>query len=506
MSRTSNSIRNLKYAVIGQAIGLIISFISRLVFVKTLGAEYLGVSGLFTNILSMLSLAELGFGTAIIYSMYKPIAENDESKVKALMHLYKRAYISIGMLIFLLGTAITPFLNNFIKEMPDIPYIHLIYILFVGNTALSYFFSYKRSLITANQKKYIATFYRYFFYTLLNICQIITLVLTQNFILFLVLQIISTLLENIFVSRHANKLYPFLKEKNIERLSKVENDKIVKNVKAMLSHRIGGVVVNGTDNILISKYIGIISVGIYSNYFLIISALNIVFGLVFDAVSASVGNLGATEKKEHRRFIFDCLNFVGFWIFSLASVCLLILFNPFIEIWLGEQYLFSFAIVILLVVNFYLKGMRKSVLTFRDALGLFWYDRHKPIFEAAINLIFSIILVKHIGIAGVFLGTTISTLTTSFWVEAYVLFKYAFDSPVLPYFKKYISYTLLTLIVSILSLFISNLIPYDGIIGLFFKLVITLLIVNMSYLLLYWNTSEFQYIYKIVKQKIFKIH
>ena len=213
MSRTNNSLKNMKYAIVGQGLGLLVSFFSRLVFVRTLGSEYLGLNGLFTNILSILSLAELGVGAAIIYSMYKPLAEKNINKVKALMGIYKKAYVTIGMIIALIGSALVPFLDHLIKNKPNLPYIELIYLMFVINSSISYFFSYKRSLIIADQKRYIATFYRYGFYFLLNITQITVLLLTHNYIFYLGLQIISTFIENICVSRKADTLYPFLKEK-----------------------------------------------------------------------------------------------------------------------------------------------------------------------------------------------------------------------------------------------------------------------------------------------------
>jgi O-antigen/teichoic acid export membrane protein len=356
MSRTSNSIRNIKYAVLGQAIGLLVSFISRIFFVRILSAEYLGVNGLFTNILSVLSLAELGVGSSIVYSMYKPLAEKDEYRLKALMGFYKKAYITIGIIIAVLGTALIPFLEFFIKDKPNVPHIQLIYLMFVVNSSISYFFSYKRSLIIADQKRYIATFYRYGFYFLLNIAQIIALVLTKSYILYLGLQIINTFIENIYISRKANELYPFLKGGEAVKMAKDEIDIIVRNVKAMMFHKLGGTVVMGTDNLLISKFVGVIQVGLYSNYLLIIKALNTVFGLAYQSITASIGNLGVIETNEKNKFIFECINLLGFWIYGVASICLINLFNPFIILWLGKEYLFPISIVLIIVINFYLTG------------------------------------------------------------------------------------------------------------------------------------------------------
>lgn len=496
MSRISNSLKNIKYEIWGQTVILLISFLSRMVFVQILSSEYLGLYGLFSNILSILSFAELGVGAAIIYSLYKPLAEQNVSKIKALMKLYQRSYIAIGVAIAILGAALTPFLELMIKDMPRIPDIHIIYLMFVMNSAVSYFFSYKRSLIIADQKRYIATYYRYVFFIVLNIIQMATLLTTRNYMLYLGFQIIFTFLENLFVSRKADSLYPYIKTKNTEILDLETKNTIVRNIKAMMYHKIGGIVVYGTDSLLLSKFIGVVAVGLYSNYLLIINALNLVSNMIFQAVTASVGNLGATQTKEKAFFIFKCLNLIGFWGFGFASICLINLFNPFIRIWLSEEYLFPASLVLIIVVNFYLNGMRKSVLTFRDALGLYWYDRYKPLFEASINLIASIILVQKIGISGIFIGTAISTLTINFWVEPYVLYKYGFKTSILSYFIRYITYTVILFFGGSVTWLICSLIHEKTVIAFVIKAVVCFIVPNIIFLIAFYKTKEFKYLFE----------
>lgn len=509
MQRTSSSIKNLIFAFIGQAAGVVINFIARIVFLKILTAEYLGLNGLFTNILSMLSLMELGVGTAMTFSLYKPLAIADKEKVKSLMHLYRKAYIIIGILVLVIGIGITPLLPYFVDKMPNInENINLIYILFVINTAISYFYSYKRSLISSDQKRYIATAYRYGFYFFLNITQIIVLLLTKNYIWYLVTQIIFTFMENVAVSKKADKLYPYLKEKNIKKLEKSDTEKIKKNVVAMVGHKIGGIVVGATDNIILSKFVGLIEVGIYSNYYLIINALNIIIGQVFTAITASVGNLVATANKEKVYNIFKKTFFLNFWLYGFSSICLLVLFNSFITIWLGSEYLFSMNIVLVLVINFYVTGMRKAVLTFRDATGLYWADRYKPFAESIINIVASIILVKIFGTIGVFIGTFISTMTTCFWVEPYVLYKYEFGLNIKPFLKKYISYTVLMIVSGIITVSICNLIKITGIIGFIINTFICVIVINAIFFMVLHRTEEFKYfkdlISEFVKSKFVK--
>jgi len=492
--RTKSSIINLIYAMTGQTLGLLISFIARIVFIQVLGAEYLGLNGLFTNVLSILSLVELGIGPAITYSLYKPLAEKDIQKVKSLMYLYKKVYIVIGLFILILGVSLTPFLDVFIKSIPDIPHVHMIFLLFVINAALSYFYSYKRSLIITDQKRYIATIYRYSFFIILNIAQIVVLYLTNNFILFLVCQIVTTLAENVLVSKKADKLYPYLKETDVQKVDKLTLKQISKNVRAMIAHKLGGVVVNSTDNLIISKFVGLVGVGLYSNYQLIINALNLVTSQVFTSITASVGNLGATETEDKKRFIFNTVFLINFWIFGFLSICLIVLVNPFIELWIGKDYVLNTEIILVIIINFYLTGMRRSVLTFRDALGIFWYDRHKPIFEALINLIVSLILVNKIGMIGVFVGTTISTLTTCFWVEPYVLFKYGFKASVVPFFRRYIYYTIITIVAAMVTIEVASFFNNVNLINIIIQLVICIVIPNCLFWIIFHRSAEFKYI------------
>lgn len=507
MSRTKSTIQNLLYAITGQALGLVASFIARIVFVKILSSEYLGLNSLFTNILTVLSFAELGFGTAITYSLYRPLEENDEEKVKTLMRLFKIIYIIVGITIFILGILITPFLSFFIKDMPDINNINLIYILFVINTSVSYFFSYKRTLIIADQHRYIATFYRYICYILLNIIQILVLIITKKYILYLVTQIIMTIVENILVSRKADKMYPYLKSKKVKSIDAKLKKDIFANTKAMMMHKIGGIVVNSTDNILISKFVSLSAVGIYSNYLLITTALNTITSQLYNSLSASIGNLCVSESTEKQYNIFKKIDFLGFWIFSFSTICLMTLLNPFIKLWVGEEYLFSMPITILIVIMYYLKGMRQSVLTFREALGLFYKDRYKAIIEAIVNLVVSILLSFKYGVAGIFMGTIISSITVCIWIEALILFKYGFNKNVLEYFKNYFIYLVFTIITALITYYISSLVKTQFLIAeLIIKLLICLIIPNMLIVLLYRNTEEFSYFKTLIitlKDKIF---
>lgn len=503
--RVENSIKNIMTALIGQALGIILSFIGRMVFINALGAEYLGVNGLFTNILSILSLAEMGIGSAIIYSLYKPLATKDNEEIKKLMNFYEEAYRVIGIIIFLLGIGIVPFFDYIIREQPNIPNLIYIYILFLINTVASYFFAYKRSLIIADQKNYITIIYKYAFYVVLNILQIYVLLMTRNFLLFLLVQIGITVLENLLIARRADKMYPFLKEKNKLKLDKKSKNEITKNVKAMMCHRIGAVIVNGTDNILISSFVGVIWVGLYSNYYLIINALNIIIGQIFSAVTASIGNLNALESKEKSYQMYKRILFINFWIGGFCSICLWILANCFITLWLGKEYTFQNNLVMIIVINFYISISRRTTLVYRDSMGLFWHDRYKPIFEAIINLVISVLLAPKLGIAGVFIGTLVSTMTTAFWVEPYILYKYGFEMKVRDYFFRYIKYTVIILATGIITHQLCTIFDEITWRSLFGRAAVCVTVPNLIFLAYFYRTDEFKYFGDLFKGIVGKV-
>ena len=504
MSRTDSSIKNLTSAMIGQVFALIISFVARIVFLNVLNEQYLGLNGLFTNILTVFSLVELGVGPAMNFCLYKPLAENDTEQVKSLMSFYRNAYNIIGVAIAIIGVGFVPFYRLFMAQVPDIPNLTLIYLLFTANTVASYFFAYKRALIICDEKRYVSNFYRYTFFSLLNIAQIFLLLTTGNYILFLVLQVIFTLAENIFVSLKADKMYPYLTEKNVQPVSNGTLSDITKNVKAMLMHKIGTVLVLSTDNIILSKYVGIVAVGIYSNYYLIISALQIVLYQVFDSIIASIGNLNAVSGNRDGRLekVFDRVFFLNFWIFALCSCCLAVLFNPFISLWLGDHLLFDNLTVAAIVINFYLTGMRKTANTFKEATGLFYYDRYKPIFESVINIAASVYLAVRLGAAGVLLGTIISTLATCIWVEPYVVYRHSFKKGVGGYLVKLIAYSALCAGVCRLTLYTAGLITSGSRWFRFILKALTAFIIpNIIFMLVFFRNENFRYYLKLLNPK-----
>ena len=497
--RTEKSIVNIASALIGQATAVLLGFATRMIFVKQLGDIYAGINGLCTSIVGLLSLAELGVGESINYKLYKPLAENNVEKLKSLMRLYRKIYCTIGAIIMIIGVALLPFLKFFLKasETESVDKLYLIYLLFVANSALSYFYSYKCALITSDQKRYIVNIYHYTFYSLMNIFQILILLKTKNFILYLLIMIACTVGQNIIISLRADRLYPFLKEKNISKLGDADINEIKKNTKALLYHKIGSQVVNSTDNILISKIIGLAVAGIYSNYSLVITAINTIVSQLFSALTASVGNLGATENEEKSEKILHRMLFGNFWFVCIicsafySSVQLLV-FQMF-----GGQRVLSNVVLICIVINLYLYNIRRTVWTFRDGYGLFWYDRYKAIVEALINLVVSIILGQKIGLVGILIGTIFSTVATSLWVEPYILYKYAFKKNALNYFLTLGKYTAVTGFMCIICRHVVLLLELSGYLGFIMGCILSVVIVCCVVLLIFHKTDEF-FFYKSI--------
>lgn len=438
--RIEKSLKNVAVAFVFQAVGILISFFSRQYFIMILGLDYLGLNGLFGNILSMLSLAELGFSTAMMFLLYKPIAEQKEHEIRLLMKFFKKIYLVVGLAIFVIGLLIIPFLQTFVESSYHLNEIIVYYIAYLAATSISYLFTYKSILLVAYQDKYLSTTITYSVFIVLNIGQIIVLYLTGSYLLYLILMLLFNLLEGILVNIIVNRRYPFIRIPVKENIQKSQKAEIVKNVKALFIHRVGGVVINGTDNLIIASFVSLSAVGYYSNYYLIINALNILIGQIFTGVTASVGNLGATDDKRRLYEVYLVGLYMNAFIYYTSTIIVWFLVQDFITIWVGPEYIMSSGVVIIILANFLVNGMRRITMVFRDSLGLYYYDRHKPLIESAINLVVSILLVKNFGLLGVFLGTLISMLTTSFWVEPYILYKYGFEQGLRDYILKYLRY------------------------------------------------------------------
>lgn len=503
--RVKNSIKNTTAAIVSNILTILIGLVAQAVFIKILGTEYLGINGLFTNIISMLGIVELGIGSAIVYNLYKPIANRDKETIKSLMNFYKKAYHIIALVVFIIGISIIPFLSYFIGETIVDININLVYLLFIIDIVCSYLLTYKRSLLYADQKNYIINIIHMIYLVTLNISQLLLLYITKNYYLYLGIKIILRIIENVVITIIVNKKYSYLKEKNIKKLDKYLEKDIFQKVKALFFHKIGSFIVLGTDNLIISRYLGIITVGLYSNYYMIINALNTLFSQALTALTPSVGNL-LVEKNSNKNFeVFRKVRFINFWIATFTSVALLIIMNSFITIWIGEAYLLSNLVLITLVINFFMTMMRNSYSTFKEAAGIFHEDRYVPIIESFVNIVASIILLKYFGLAGVFMGTIISGLIL--WCYSYPRFVYKklFCRSYLSYIKETISYIILFILILIISYKISNIYTFYNIwVQLLYNIIVSLIIPNIILLIIFYKNDNLKYYYRLFKKLVKK--
>lgn len=501
-SRTENAGTNTIMALVIRFIEQGLSFVVRTVFIKTLATEYLGINGLFTNILSFLSLAELGVGSAILYLMYKPIANNDNAQIKIYMSVYRKIYMFLGCIVFLIGISLIPFLDFFIKERPEIPEsLELIYTLYIIRTVSTYFFAYKQSIFIAYQKGYIVNLNTAAFSIIRSILECLLLVITHSFLVYLVINIATNYAQNITIAFKANKKYPYLKDKVSGRLEKEDIDKVKKNVGAMFFHKIGSVVLNSSDNLIISKYIGIISVGIYSNYSLILSLIKVVLWTIFDAITPSVGNLCASSTPSKIYSIFKVVSLMNFWITGFCTIALGVLINPFISLWVGADYIMPLSTVLIIILSYYIQTNMHSIEMFRSATGLFYNDRFVPLFQCLINIVVSVVLVDQWEIAGVFIGTILSVILTKFWIQPYMVYRYVFHKPVHEYFVDYLKFSITTFIAFLLTLFVTNYLPGEGVILFTEKVLCCCVVPNLVFFLVFGRTPEFT----IAKDRLFRL-
>jgi O-antigen/teichoic acid export membrane protein len=497
--RIKSSLLNITAGLANQFIITALSFISRTVFIATLGIEYLGVNGLFTNILAMLTLAEAGLGVSIMYSLYKPIAENDHNRINILMKFYRNTYMVIAAIILLLGLSIMPFLDFFIKDA-KVEDIHLIYLIFLLNTVAPYFYVHKNSFLNVSQKGYVVTGI-YSISSIISVCiKIGILHYTQNYILYLIIDSVITISNSIVLAIIVNRMYPYLKAKVKGKLDSQTKGEITKNVKAIVLQNLGNYFIFGTDNIIISSFVSVAAVGLYSNYNMLIEICRTFINQVFNNIYHSVGNLVASENTEKIYSIYKVYRLVNFWLYSFFTIFLAVMLEPFITIWLGSEFLLDESLLIILMLIFFERGMRNSITTVKTTAGIFHEDRYAPLIQAAINLTVSILLVKSIGITGVFIGTLVSQIFVPFWTTPYLVYKKVFKINVASYYSQYFVYLLIVIGTFFITNFLSGFVNIRSYSSLMVQGIICFIVPNVIFVLVFMRTDEYEYLVGIAKE------
>lgn len=445
--RIKNSVRNISYRLVSQVASIILKFVSRTIFIYILGVEYLGINGLFSEILQMLSLADLGFGTAMVYSMYKPLAEHDEKRLIQLVALYKKIYTIIAISITVIGISLVPFLKYLVNMDKDIPYLNVYYLLYLANTVSSYLVVYKTCILNADQKNYLISKYNTIFNFISLIVTSAFLLLTHNFMIYLIVQVAVTYANNFYVSHIAEKQYPYINDK-VEKLSKEEGKQIFQNVKSVFIYKVANTLVGSTDNTLISVLIGTIAVGFYSNYCMIVNNITLFINIIFSSVTASIGNMVVEENKKKNYDVYCLMQFMSFLMSSVAITVTYLVINDLINVWLGEKFVLEQLVSFAIVLNMYFSVVLMPIWSYREATGMYLQTKYVMVATAVVNLVVSVILGKMIGLAGILFATSIARISTYFWYEPKLLFKQFFGKKVWNYYKDIIKNIVVTFTVA----------------------------------------------------------
>lgn len=497
-SREVNSLRNLIVGAINQVVFLFLNLVAKTVFIKTLGTEFLGINGLLTNIFMLLSFAEFGIGSVMVYSLYEPIAKEEINKITVIYHFFKKIYFIMSVITIGIGVLMIPMLKFILNTDIGLASFISYYLIFLINIIISNTYIYKSHLILADQNKYILVLYQMLFDGITLIFQIISLLLTDKYMFYLLIVLGKHIIFSFTLTRKVNRLYPFIKNKVNNQISGKQRQHIVVKIIDVTIYRFARVLLTGTDNIIISILVGTVWVGYYSNYDLIIVGVLSLVTTFYSAISASIGNLIVKETVDNQRKIFNITQVLNFWIVGFTTTCLFILFQDFITLWLGEVFLLDPQIVTIIVFNYYLVCTRNTIKVFREAAGMFEKVKYVMILAAIINIILSILMGMGFGIFGILSATTITALSTYYWYEAKFLMESKFGSSLKVYLisqLKSITLTLLSILITYLCVSMINKVT----IGTFIvKLVICLVVPNVFYFLVLNREKEFQEILMIL--------
>lgn len=505
LDKKKNAIRNGIWGYLSKLSNMIFPFIFRTVLIYALGDKYLGLNSLFTSILQVLNLSELGIGTAIVYSMYKPIANNDTKKINALLNLYKKTYRIIGLIVLIMGGILTPFIPFLIKNgYPTDINIYIVYIGFLLNTVISYeLYGYRISLLSAFQRNDIESKNNLIANVFLYVVSMISIIIFKNYYFYIITLNVSTIINNILMCYSTNK---YFSQYNCEgSIDNEEKKNIKNNVLALVCHKIGGTILNSSDNIIISKFLGLTTLAIYNNYYYIMNSVSNMINILFVGLTGGLGNSYETESLEKNRENFYKVLFFNFYITLICSTCLIGLYQDFIKLWLGDKYLLSFPLVFLIVIYFYIHTIRRCIIVFRDAAGMWWDNRFQPLVSAILNLVLNIILVNFIGLYGIVVSTIIAMIIVDIPWESIVFFKNKMKESPMKYFSKIFQYTMILIINIGIVLLLFNYIKFNLVFNLIIKLVISITISNIFIFIIFKNSNEYTYFKKLIKGIIKKI-
>lgn len=503
-SRTKNSALTMFSSGLRQLLTVLLTFVSRTVFIHTLGVDYLGLNGLFSNILSILALSELGIGSAISFYLYKPIAEQDKHRIRVLMNLYKTCYRIVGISILGIGMCLVPFLPQLVNFERQVPVnLYLVYILYLLNTASSYlFFAYKQAIITANQEQYKIEKINIIFTFINCITDIVILFVFRNYIVYLVAKFLLVLIKNLVIAAVIDREYPFIKEKETVKLTRSEIKVFIKDIWSVSLFRIGSTLFNSTDNIIISILLGTVVVGYYSNYYMIISQVTVVIGLITRSFVAGIGNVIAKEKKEKQYGIFKQLDFAVYFVVVFCTTCLFQLLNSFVKLWIGgidTTYLLSQTVVLFLCLNFYLDSTTQILNSFREGSGNFKTGRALQITGGIVNIILSVVLGKVYGLEGIFAATIIGKLFITVSPFVMSVSKDVFGFSRFKLLKRYYLNMIVMIFILMINWFMCKTFHMNGIVNFIIECIISCVVSVLMIIIMYGRSYEMKSLFKRIE-------
>lgn len=504
-SRTKKSFRNTYSGLISRCVNLLVPFFIRTVIIHKLGSEYLGLSSLFTSVIHVLNLAELGIGNALVFSMYKPVAEDDRPRICALLALYKKVYRIIGCIVLAAGLGVMPFLPALTDmkalEGTDIN-LYLIFLIYLSNTVCTYlFFAYKRSVLIANQRQDVVNTVDSAVHLTMYAVQIVLLYLVPDYYIYILMLPLFTLIDNGAAAYFAHRLFPYIREKSDV---KAEIGPILQNTKYLIGHKIGAVIISSADSIVISAFLSMNTLTSYSNYFYVISALNGFINVGYNAILAGVGNSIIKDSKEKLCSLFRELSFILFYIVSVCTVCLLALIQPFMMLWMGEGLMFTADTAVLFALYFYTWQVRVMGLNFKDAAGMWKNDALKPYVGMVVNIVMDLVLVNTVGVNGVLSATVAVMVFVYFPWETKVLFRDLFERSPKAYVLSELGYAAATALTAAAAYYTVSLIPLGGVPGLMLKGFISLAVGNICLLVMYSRSPELRLAAARIKRMIKK--
>lgn len=465
----------------------------RTAMIYLMGVQYLGLNSLFTSVLQVLNLAELGVGSAMVYSMYKPIAEDDETAICALMKLYRTYYRVIGLVIAVVGCALTPFIPHLIKS--DVPAginIYILYLLNLGATVLSYWlFAYKNSILQAHQRVDVVSKVTLITSTIQYGLQLLVLWAFHNYYFYVIVMLATQALTNIVTAICADKLYPQLKPRG--KVDKIQVQRINQRIRDLFTSKIGSIIYDSADTIVISSFLGLTALAVYQNYFFISKSITGIIAVVFTACMAGIGNSIVVESKEKNYQDLNKFTFIITWVAGFCSVCLLCIYQPFMELWVGKDLMLSLPAVVCFVIYFYVRQFNSLFNLYKDASGMWHEDRFRPLVAALTNLVLNLILVQFIGIYGVVLCTVFSILCVGMPWLMHNLFTIIFEKKHMWHFiGRLAKYTFVVFISCVVTYFICSRFSLGVIPTILVRGVICLIVPNLIYYLAFRRTKEFQ--------------